>query len=176
MTLFENLTVDDASSDQTGSRTGQLSPQEQRVRRGPQADILGISWGCCTAVEKAHGDWLLLPPAELTIDDAYINLFMETARQADVVVGSRSKREEHSFFCKPLSWSNTHLIRSLFMMVEHQYQLIRMVRLAISRRMEIGYLYSVFFVEEVLIKSKALGNRLVEDVIDYIPRQAGYSS
>jgi hypothetical protein len=98
MTLFENLTVDDASSDQTGSRTGQLSPQEQRVRRGPQADILGISRGCCTAVEKAHGDWLLLPPAELTIDDAYINLFMETARQADVVVGSRSKREEHSFF------------------------------------------------------------------------------
>lgn len=98
MTPFENLTVNEASSDQTGSRIGQLSPQEQRVRLGPQADILGISEWCCTAVEKAHGDWLLIPPAELTIDDAYINLFIETARQADVVVGSRSKREEHSFF------------------------------------------------------------------------------
>lgn len=62
------------------------------------------------------------------------------------------------------------------MMVEHQYQLIRTVRLAVSRQMEIGYLYSVFFVEEVLIKSKAVGNRLVEDVIDYIPHQTEYTA
>lgn len=172
-TPFEILIVDDASSDQTGDIAEQLAQQDPRIRAVHHTHNLGIGGGFCTAIEKAHGDWLLLIPADLAVDVADIHLYLDAAAQADVVVGLRSNRDDYSLFRKLVSWVNIQLIRFLFRMAQHQFQFISMYRLEVLRQMKIEYWRSAFFLAEVLIKAKALGKHLVEVEIRYIPRKAG---
>jgi glycosyltransferase involved in cell wall biosynthesis len=173
---FEILIVDDASRDQTGEVARRLAQEDSRVHVVHHTQNLGIGGGFCTAVEKARGDWLLLIPADLALDPADICLYIEAALQADVVVGLRSNRDDYSTFRKLVSWINIHLIRLLFGMKERQFQFISMYRVELLREMKIEYWHSAFFLAEVLIKAKALGKRLVEVEIHYIPRQAGHAT
>jgi glycosyltransferase involved in cell wall biosynthesis len=175
-TPFEILIVDDASLDQTGEVTERIARQEPRVRVVHHSQNLGIGGGFCTAVKKAQGDWLLLVPADLALEPADIHLYIDAAVEADVVVGLRSNRDDYSIFRKLVSWINIHLIQLLFSMKESQFQFISMYRLDLLRQIKIEYWHSAFFLAEVLIKAKALGKRLVEVEIRYIPRQAGRAS
>ena len=172
-TPFEILIVNDASSDQTGDLAEQWAQRDERIRVVHHTHNLGIGGGFCTAVEKAHGDWLLLIPADLALDVADIHLYLDASEQADVIVGLRSNRNDYSFFRKLVSWLNIQLIRFLFKMPQHQFQFISMYRLVVLRKMKIKYWHSAFFLAEILIKAKALGKCLVEVEIRYIPRKGG---
>jgi glycosyltransferase involved in cell wall biosynthesis len=172
-TPFEILIVNDGSLDHTGAVAEGFAQQDPRVRVVHHPHNLGIGGGFCTAVEKALGDWLLLIPADLAMDPDDLHLYLGAALQADVVVGLRSNRDDYSFFRKLVSWLNIHMIQFLFGMKEHQFQYISMYRLVVLREMKIEYWRSAFFLAEVLIKAKALGYRLVEVEIRYIPRHAG---
>jgi glycosyltransferase involved in cell wall biosynthesis len=172
-TPFEILIINDASLDQTGALAEGFAQQDPRVRVVHHSRNLGIGGGFCSAVENALGDWLLLVPADLAMDPDDLHLYLETASRADVVVGLRSNLDDYSFFRKLVSWFNIHMIRLLFGMKEHQFQYISMYRLFVLREMKIEYWRSAFFLAEVLIKARALGYRLVEVKIRYIPRRAG---
>jgi hypothetical protein len=58
-------------------------------------------------------------------------------------------------------------------MRERQFNYISMYRLAVLRRMKIEYWRSAFFHAEMIIKARALGYRLVEVEISYVPRASG---
>ena len=61
----------------------------------------------------------------------------------------------------------------LFGMRERQFQYICLYRLAVLRMLNIEYIRSAFFHAEVLIKAKAIGARLVEVDVRYVPRHSG---
>ena len=172
-TPFEILIINDASIDQTGAVAEGIAQQDPRLRVVHHSRNMGIGGGFCTAVENALGDWLLLVPADLAMDPDDLHLYLETASRADVVVGLRSNLDDYSFFRKLVSWFNIHMIQILFGMKERQFQYISMYRLVMLREMKIEYWRSAFFLAEVLIKARALGYRLVEVEIRYIPRRAG---
>jgi hypothetical protein len=48
-----------------------------------------------------------------------------------------------------------------------------MYRLKVLQEMDIEYAHSAFFHAEILVKAKALGKRLVEVEIKYVPRSGG---
>ncbi|NTW09602.1 MAG: glycosyltransferase family 2 protein [Anaerolineaceae bacterium] len=172
-TSFEILIVDDASCDRTGDIAERFVHQDQRVRVLHHPKNLGIGGSFCTAVKHAYGDWLILIPADLAMNPDDLPIYLAAASQADVVVGLRSNRDDYSFFRKLVSWINIHLIQLLFGMRERQFQFISMYRLAVLRAIKIEYWHSAFFLAEVLIKAKALGYRLVEVEIRYLPRRLG---
>lgn len=171
---FELLIVDDASTDRTGAIADDLAACYPTVRTIHHLVNRGIGGGFSTGVCEAGGEWLILIPADLALDLGELPKYLDAAAAADVVVGVRSDRSDYSGYRLLVSWVNIRLIQILFDMTERQFNYISMYRLAVLRRMKIVYWHSAFFHAETLIKAKALGFRLVEVDIRYVPRTAGH--
>ena len=169
----EILIVNDCSRDQTGALAETLAAHHSRVRVIHHSNNRGIGGGFVTGVANAHGQWLILIPADLALDLADLSKYLEAAEGADVVVGIRSDRRDYSWFRLLVSWVNIRLTQLLFGMRERQFNYICMYRLDLLKRIEIKYWQSAFFHAEVLIKIKRLGGRLVEREIRYTPRLSG---
>jgi glycosyltransferase involved in cell wall biosynthesis len=172
-TSYEVIIVDDASRDQTGLIADDLAVAHTRVRVVHHASNQGIGGGFVSGIAAAAGEWLILIPADLAMDVSELSIYLEAAREADVVVGVRSDRGDYSAWRRIVSWVNIRLIQLLFGMRERQFNYISMYRLAVLRQMRIEYWQSAFFHAETLIKAKALGYRLVEVEIGYVPRATG---
>lgn len=170
---FEILIVDDASLDRTAAIADVLAAADSRVRAIHHPANRGIGGGFVSGVAAAAGEWLILIPADLALDLAELGKYLDAARDADVIVGIRSDRSDYSGFRLLVSWVNIRLIQILFGMRERQFNYISMYRLAVLRRMKIEYWRSAFFHAETIIKARALGYRLVEVEISYVPRTSG---
>jgi len=169
----EILIVDDGSSDRTGQIADELAARHERVRAFHHPVNWGIGAGFLTGVAQARGEWLILIPADLALDLGELRKYLEAAPGADIVVGIRSDRSDYTLFRRLVSWTNIHLIRALFGMKQRQFNYISMYRLDVLREMEIKYWRSAFFFAEIMIKAQALGRRLVEIEIRYLPRASG---
>ena len=88
-------------------------------------------------------------------------------------MGLRSDRSDYTLLRRLVSWTNIHLIQTLFGMKLRQFQYISMYRMEVLRGMQIEYSRSAFFLAEVLIKARDSGWRLVEVEIRYAPRLSG---
>jgi dolichol-phosphate mannosyltransferase len=169
----EMLVVDDGSLDGTGALADELAAREAGVRAVHHPRNLGIGGAFITAVGQAQGEWLILIPADLALEPAELQRYIDAAPQADIVVGLRSDRSDYTPLRRLVSWTNIHLIRTLFGMKVHQFQYISMYRMELLRGMHIEYTRSAFFLAEVLIKARDMGARLVEVEIRYTPRLSG---
>jgi glycosyltransferase involved in cell wall biosynthesis len=173
-TAFEVLVVDDGSTDQTDAIADRLATTCPSVRAYHHPVNLGIGGGMITGITYARGEWLILIPADLALDLAELRTYLDAAAQgADVVVGVRSDRRDYSPLRLLVSWVNIRLIRLLFGMEQRQYNYISMYRMEFLQRIDVEYWRSAFFFAEILIKAKALGARLVEVDISYVPRASG---
>ncbi len=170
---FEILIVDDGSTDRTGAVADALAAADRRVRAIHHPANRGIGGGFISGVAAAAGEWLILIPADLALDLAELGKYLDAARAADVIVGIRSDRSDYSGYRLLVSWINIRAIQILFGMKERQFNYISMYRLAVLRRMTIAYWRSAFFHAETIIKAKALGYRLAEVEIRYVPRTSG---
>jgi len=179
----EILIVDDASRDGTG-RIADALAAEASGPAAPAVDVRvvhhprnrGLGGGFVTAVAEARGEWLILIPADLAMDLADLRRYLETARDADVVVGVCDVHSDYSPFRLLVHRANIALVQTLFGMRERQFQYISLYRVAALRSMTIDYWRSAFFHAEVLIKARALGYRLVEVDVRYAPRLSGRST
>lgn len=169
----EILIVDDGSSDRTGAIADELAARHERVRAFHHPVNRGIGAGFVTGVAQARGEWAILIPADLALDLDELHKYLDAAPGADIVVGIRSDRSDYTLFRRLVSWTNIHLIQALFGMRQRQFNYISMYRLDVLREMEIEYWRSAFFFAEILIKAQALGWRLVEVEIRYLPRASG---
>jgi len=169
----EALVVDDGSTDSTGTLADELAAQNPRVRVVHHDRNQGIGAAFCTAILEARGEWIILIPADLALHPDELRCYLEATPQADIVVGLRSDRSDYTLLRKLVSWTNIHLIRSLFHMHLRQFQYISMYRMDALRGIKIEYWRSAFFLAEVLIKARDRGYRLVEVEIRYAPRVSG---
>jgi glycosyltransferase involved in cell wall biosynthesis len=169
----EILIVDDASRDETGPLADELAVQEGRVRVIHHTANLGIGGAFMTALQQAHGEWLILIPADLAIEPSELHRYLSAAPQADVVVGVRSDLSDYNLARKLVHETNIFLVRHLFHMPLRQFQYISMYRMDALRSMTIEYWRSAFFLAEILIKAQSLGYRLVEVEVLYAPRITG---
>jgi glycosyltransferase involved in cell wall biosynthesis len=169
----EILIVNDCSQDQTATIAEQLAQSSKLVRVIHHKLNQGIGAAFVTAVKNAASEWLILIPADLALEADGLRQYLAAASKADIVVGLRSDRSDYTLARKFVSWVNIHLIQLLFGMEEHQFQYISMYRMETLREIEIEYWKSAFFLAEILIKTKALGKKLVEVEVKYIPRVTG---
>lgn len=170
---FEVLIVNDASTDGTGQVADALAVQHPTVRVIHHAANRGIGGGFVSGVAAARGEWFILIPADLAMDPAELSRYLDASRGADVVVGVRSDRRDYSGWRRIVSFVNIGLIQLLFGMKERQFNYISMYRLAVLRAMQIEYWRSAFFHAETIIKAKALGYRIAEVEVSYVPRASG---
>jgi glycosyltransferase involved in cell wall biosynthesis len=169
----EILIVDDGSRDGSAQRADELACQQDRVRCAHHARNLGIGMSFRSAVALAHGEWMIFIPADLALHPDELGRYFEAAPQADIVVGLRSDRSDYTWLRHLVSWTNIHLIQTLFGMKLRQFQYISMYRLDVLRKIDIEYWRSAFFLPEILIKARDRGFRLVEVEIRYAPRLSG---
>ena len=167
--------MDDASSDRHGLPSPTSWPQAIRPCGAMHHPInRGIGGGFITGVAAARGEWLILIPADLALDLRELRKYLDAAPDADVVVGVRSDRSDYSGYRLLVSWVNIRLIQLLFGMTRTPVSTISACiawRRCAGCRIE--YWRSAFFHAETLIKAKALGYRLVEVEISYVPRATG---
>lgn len=169
----EILIVDDHSKDQTGVIADQIAAGYPNVRVVHHQKNEGIGGGFLTARANAKGEWLILIPADIAMEPEELARYLEKAQDADVVVGLRSNRSDYTLGRKIVSFINIRLIQLLFDVQIQQFQYISMYRMKVLQEMDIEYAHSAFFHAEILVKAKALGKRLVEVEIKYIPRSGG---
>jgi len=169
----EVLIVDDGSGDRTGEIADDLAASDERVRAFHHPINRGIGAGFVTGVAQARGEWLILIPADLALDLDELPRYLDAAPAADIIVGIRSDRSDYTLFRLLVSWVNVRLIQTLFGMKQRQFNYISMYRLDVLREIEIQYWRSAFFFAEIMIKAQALGRRLVEVEIRYVPRATG---
>lgn len=172
----EILIVDDGSSDGTDSIAEALAAGVTHVRVVHHPHNRGIGAAFMTGVANARGEWLILIPADLALDPAELHKYLDASQAADIVVGNRSDISDYSGFRRLVHYANIALVRVLFQTPLHQFQYISLYRLATLRSLEIEYSGSAFFLAEVLIKARALGARLVEVEIRYVPRTSGQAT
>ncbi len=170
---YEILIINDASLDRTGEIADELAGRFPEVRVVHHPVNLGIGGGFRTGVAEARGEWLILIPADLAMDPAELDKYLQAAQEADVVVGIRSDRSDYSGWRLLVSWLNIRLIQLLFKMPQRQFNYISMYRVSVLRQMQIEYWRSAFFHAETLIKARDLGYRLTEVEIHYVPRATG---
>jgi glycosyltransferase involved in cell wall biosynthesis len=173
---WEILIVDDGSRDGTGQIADALAVDVPHLRALHHAKNQGIGAAFKTGVAQARGEWLILIPADLALDPEELRKYLDAARSVDVVVGNRSDISDYSSFRRLVHNANIRLIQVLFQMPLHQYQYISMYRLATLNEMDIEYTGSAFFLAEILIKARALGARLAEVDIRYLPRRTGQAT
>ncbi len=169
----EILIVDDQSQDKTGIIADQLAASNPIVRVIHHQKNGGIGVGFLTARANAQGEWLILIPADLAMEPDELVHYLEKAQEADIVVGLRSDHSDYTLARKLVSFINIRLIQFLFGVQVRQFQYISLYRLETLQEMEIEYAHSAFFHAEILVKAKALGKRLVEVEINYLPRVSG---
>jgi glycosyltransferase involved in cell wall biosynthesis len=178
----ELLIVDDCSRDRTSAIADALAAHptggpplwvqpEVRVIHHPANR--GIGGGMITGFAQAKGEWLILIPADLALDLDELRKYLDAAQDADLVVGLRSDRRDYTLFRKIVSWINIRSIQWLFGMKQQQFNYISMYRLDALREINIEYWRSAFFYAEIIIKAKALGRRLKEIQVRYVPRASG---
>lgn len=172
----EILVVDDASRDRTGALAEALAARHGTVRALRHPRNLGIGGAFVTGARQAAGEWLILIPADLALDLNELPRYFEAAPRSDIVVGISSARNEYSWFRRVVSWWNVYLIQLLYGLPLRQFNYISLYRLETLRQITIDCWHSAFFFAEILIKAHALGKRLTEVDITYVPRSRGRAS
>jgi len=170
---FEIIIVNDCSKDETGKIADEIAIRDPRIRVFHHKYNQGIGGGYLTAVMNARGEWFIMIPADLALEPEELKKYIDASKDSDVIVGIRSSKSDYSIFRKIVSGMNIWLIRLLFRMQERQFQYICMYRNNLFKKIKIEYYRSAFFHPEILIKAKALGYKLKEVEIEYLPRKAG---
>lgn len=173
---IEILIIDDASKDRTGQIAEDLAANIPGVHVLHHSKNRGIGGAFVTAARNSQGEWMILVPADLALEPHELYRYIQAAPQADIVIGLRSDRSDYTLARRIISWTNIHLIQTLFGMRERQFQYISMYRLDVLHQIEIEYWHSAFFLAEILIKAKALGYRLIQVEILYTPRLTGHAT
>lgn len=170
---WEVVVVDDGSSDRSAAITEEYGTRVPGVWLVKHRNNQGSGQAIWTGVQHAHGEFVIYVPADGQFDNGEIPMYVEAAeRGADIVIGHRLSRSDYTLYRKASSWVFLTLCNTLF---DHQFQDVNWVHLwrtSIFDDIE-PQSRGVFFLEEILVRSRDLGKVVVEVPSEYRPRQGG---
>ena len=170
---WEVIVVDDGSRDRSAQITLDYARTQPGVRLVKHRNNQGSGQAIWTGIQHAHGLYVIYVPADGQFDHGEIPMFVEAADDgADIVIGHRLSRDDYTPYRLASSWVFLTLCNTLF---DHQFQDVNWVHLwrtDIFEEIE-PESRGVFFLEEILVRSRDLGKRVAEVPSVYRPRQGG---
>lgn len=170
---WQVIVVDDGSRDRSAEVARRYSEGDERVLLIKHRHNMGSGQAIWTGIQHAEGRYVIYVPADGQFDHGEIPMFVKAAEEgADVVIGHRLSRDDYTLYRRASSAVFLWLCNTLF---EHQFQDVNWVHLwrrDIFNEFE-PQSRGVFFLEEILVRSRSLGKRVVEVPSLYRPRQGG---
>ncbi len=170
---WEVIVVDDGSRDRSAQITLDYGARRPGVRLVKHRNNQGSGQAIWTGVQHAHGIYVIYVPADGQFDHGEIPMFVQAADEgADIVIGHRLSRDDYTAYRLASSWVFLTLCNTLF---DHQFQDVNWVHLwrtDIFAEIE-PQSRGVFFLEEILVRSRDRGKRVAEVPSVYRPRQGG---
>jgi glycosyltransferase involved in cell wall biosynthesis len=170
---WEVIVVDDGSGDGSARITHDYGERRPAVRLVKHRNNQGSGQAIWTGVQHAHGLYVIYVPADGQFDHGEIPMFVQAADDgADIVIGHRLSRDDYTAYRRASSWVFLTLCNTLF---DHQFQDVNWVHLwrrDIFDEIE-PQSRGVFFLEEILVRSRDRGKRVAEVPSVYRPRQGG---
>lgn len=181
----EVLVVDDNSPDGTGAIVREMQEHDSRIHLIEREGKMGLGTAYCAgflyALERDY-DFVFEMDADFSHDPAEIPRFLEEARDADLVIGSR-----YSNGINVVNWPMTRLLLSYFaniytrcitgMPVKDATGGFKCFRADVLRKIDLRRIRSNGYAFQVEINFKAwrAGARLKEIPIIFIDRRSGVS-
>jgi dolichol-phosphate mannosyltransferase len=170
---WEVVVVDDGSEDKSAAITQHYRRLEPHVRLVKHRNNQGSGQAIWTGIQQARGEFVIYVPADGQFDHGEIPMYVDAAdKGADIVIGHRLSRDDYTLYRKASSFVFLTLCNTLF---DHQFQDVNWVHLwrtDIFEEIE-PKSRGVFFLEEILVRSRAQGKVVVEVPSVYRPRQGG---
>jgi glycosyltransferase involved in cell wall biosynthesis len=171
---WEVLVVDDGSRDASAEITTRYQQErEPRVRLLRHRTNQGSGQAIWTGIQAGRGRYVIYVPADGQFDHGEIPMYVEAAENgADIVIGHRLSRHDYTVYRRLSSFVFLQMCNTLF---SHQFQDVNWVHL--WRRSIFDNLEpkskGVFFLEEILVRTRDRGGVVVEVPSVYRPRQGG---
>jgi len=170
---WEVLVVDDGSRDRSAAITRDYGEREPGVRLLSHRINQGSGQAIWTGIQAGRGRYVIYVPADGQFDHGEIPMYVAAAEEgADIVIGHRLSRDDYTLYRRASSFVFLQLCNRLF---DHQFQDVNWVHLwrrDIFDRLE-PKSRGVFFLEEILVRARADGARVVEVPSVYRPRAGG---
>lgn len=171
---WEVLVVDDGSRDRSAAiTTAYAETDEPRVGLLRHRTNQGSGQAIWTGIQAARGRYVIYVPADGQFDHGEIPMYVAAAEEgADIVIGHRLSRDDYTLYRRASSFVFLQLCNTLFHQQFQDVNWVHLWRRAIFERLE-PKSRGVFFLEEILVRARAEGRRVVEVPSVYRPRQGG---
>jgi glycosyltransferase involved in cell wall biosynthesis len=170
---FEIVVVDDGSDDGTGDLMKSLAANDRRLRLIRHETNRGIAAALATAIESSRGSLFMFIPADLALEPAAIQRYLEASADADIVAGYTGIRPDYNFYRTLVSWTNGVLLRTLFRLPIRNFNYSHLYRLSLLRRMRLKFTGSAMLYAEIFVRARRYGARIVQIPIPYRSRTGG---
>ena len=170
---FEIVIVDDGSRDATGELAAAIASRDPRVRVLRHPTNLGVGAALATAMKSSRGQFFLFVPADLAMEPGAIGRYLAAASDADIVAGFTGARPDYNLFRSVVSWTNGTLLRLLFRIPIRNFNYCHLYRLSLLRRIRLRFTGSAMLYAEIFVRARALGARIIQIPVPYLPRTGG---
>ena len=173
---YELLIVNDASRDRTGAIAEQLRTRHPTIIRVlHNRRNLRLGGAILRGVRAARFDRCLVYYVDSPLSPTQVHRFLEASKQADLVVGYRSKRVGYSGWMQIASRVYWWILRLCFGTRRPDLTWICLYRKSVLRRIRVRFRWVVFF-PEVILKTERAGFRVVDVRCDMRPRTHGIAT
>ncbi|MBZ0253205.1 MAG: glycosyltransferase family 2 protein [Candidatus Methylomirabilis sp.] len=169
---FEIVIVDDGSRDGTRRVADALAREHPQVRVLAHARNSGSGVAIKTGVAAARYDKVMYIPADGQFRVSEIGAYLKAADRGDIVIGARLSRSDYSPFRLLSSKVFIVLVNFLFDQRFRDVNWVHLWRREIFERVR-PISDGVFLLEEILVRARAAGYRVVEIDSVYQPRRGG---
>jgi len=169
----ELVIVDDGSTDGTPAISAQLARELPRVRVVRHASNQGSGQAIRTGLAHARGTFAIYVPADGQFDLDELSKYLAPARAgADIVIGARLDRADYTPFRLLSSRVYIALTNALFKERFRDVNWVHLWRTSLWDQI-VPRSRGVYFLDEVLVRARRAGRRIVEVDSRYLPRKGG---
>lgn len=170
---FEIIIVDDHSFDNSLKLALQFAARPEHKTRVIRLEKnYGSGKAIYTGIKEAKYSMVIYIPADGQFDCQEIKKYAEAGLSSDIVLGIRSDRHDYTLFRKLSSYTFISLFNFLFKCNYKDINWINLWRKEIFNKIQIKS-EGVFFLGEIVARSKYMGYKIVEIPSLYLPRKSG---
>lgn len=173
---FEVIVIDDCSKDATLAVAREIAQSYSEIRVEKNEVNLRQGGTLARGFGLASLDWVTHNAMDYPFHYEDLPLLLRHLPAADVVVASRKTYPGTSQGRRFVSWTNRALIRALFHTSIVDYNFIQIYRRSVLLELPRLSTATSFITPEMIIRAKARGGVVVEELVDYHRRELGTPS